>query len=182
MRRSKRIPVQVEANFAGWRLDLYLRQKIRRLSREQIQRLIATRLEHDGAGRLKPATRVVAGMRFVLLSDADPEPETPMTFGVVFDDADLLVVDKPAGLPAHPNARYLEHTLTALSRAAYPDRKVDPAHRLDRETSGLLACGCNPRRHPGAQDRLRARPGGEDLSRARARRARGRPFHRGRRR
>jgi 23S rRNA pseudouridine1911/1915/1917 synthase len=136
--------VQVEAAFAGWRLDLYLRQKIRRLSREQIQQLIATRLEHGGPGRLKPATRVVAGMRFVLLSDLGPEPETPMTFGVVFDDPDLLVVDKPAGLPAHPTARYLDHTLTALLRAAYPDRKVDPAHRLDRETSGLLACGCNP--------------------------------------
>lgn len=136
--------MQVEPGFAGWRLDLYLRQKIRRLSREQIQRLIATRLEHGGPGKLKPATRVVAGMRFALLSDLGPEPETPMTFGVVFEDPDLLVVDKPSGLPAHPTARYLDHTLTALVRAAYPDRKVDPAHRLDRETSGLLACGCNP--------------------------------------
>jgi 23S rRNA pseudouridine1911/1915/1917 synthase len=140
----KRISVQVEAAFAGWRLDLYLRQKIRRLSREHIQQLIATRLEHCGAGKLKPATRVVAGMRFVLLNDAGPEPETPLTFGVVFEDADLLVVDKPSGLPVHPNARYLDHTLTALARAAYPGRTVNPAHRLDRETSGLLACGCNP--------------------------------------
>jgi len=136
--------VQVEANFAGWRLDLYLQQKIRRLSREQIQRLIATRLEHGGPGKLRPATRVTAGMRFMLLNDADPEPETPMTFGVVFEDAELLVVGKPAGLPVHPNARYLDHTLTALARAAYPGRKVDPAHRLDRETSGLLVCGCSP--------------------------------------
>ncbi len=138
----RRVPVQVEPAFAGWRLDLYLRQKIRRLSREQIQRLIATRLEHGGPGKLKPASRVAAGMRFVLLSDLGPEPETPMTFGVVFEDAELLVVDKPAGLPAHPTARYLDHTLTALVRAAYPGRRVDPAHRLDRETSGLLACGC----------------------------------------
>jgi 23S rRNA pseudouridine1911/1915/1917 synthase len=141
----KRVPIQVEPAFAGWRLDLYLRQKIRRLSREQIQRLILTQLEHDGPGRLKPATRVAAGMRFVLLNDAAPEPETPMTFGVVFEDAELLVVDKPSGLPVHPNARYLNHTLTALARAAYPGRTVDPAHRLDRETSGLLACGCSPR-------------------------------------
>ena len=140
----KRIPVQVEPAFAGWRLDLYLKQMIRRLSREQVQGLIETRLEHGGPGKLKPATRVVAGMRFVLLNDADAEPETPMTFGVVFEDAELLVVDKPAGLPVHPNARYVDHTLTALARAAYPDRKVDPAHRLDRETSGLLACGCDP--------------------------------------
>jgi 23S rRNA pseudouridine1911/1915/1917 synthase len=68
-----------------------------------------------------------------------------MAFGVIFDDAALLVVDKPAGLPVHPTARYAEHTLTALAKIAFPARKVDPAHRLDRETSGLLACGCAPK-------------------------------------
>jgi 23S rRNA pseudouridine1911/1915/1917 synthase len=140
-----RVPFTVEANYAGWRLDRYLQEKIRRLSRERIQRLIETRVEHDGPSRLKPSTRVQPGMRFALLKEADPEPETPMEFGVVFDDARLLVVDKPAGLPIHPTARYAEHTFTALARAAYPARKVDPAHRLDRETSGLLACGCAPR-------------------------------------
>jgi 23S rRNA pseudouridine1911/1915/1917 synthase len=140
-----RVPFTVEANYAGWRLDRYLQEKIRRLSRERIQRLIETRVEHDGPGRLKPATRVVPGMRFALLKEADPEPETPMEFGVVLDDAALLVVDKPAGLPVHPTARYAEHTFTALAKAAFPARKVDPAHRLDRETSGLLACGCAPR-------------------------------------
>ncbi|MEI7704539.1 MAG: RluA family pseudouridine synthase [Deltaproteobacteria bacterium] len=140
-----RVPFTVEPNYAGWRLDRYLQEKIRRLSRERIQRLIETRVEHDGPRKLKPATRVVAGMRFSLLKEADPEPETPMEFGVVFDDARLLVVDKPAGLPVHPTARYAEHTFTALARTAYPARKVDPAHRIDRETSGLLACGCAPK-------------------------------------
>ena len=140
-----RVQFTVEPNYAGWRLDRYLQEKIRRLSRERIQRLIETRLEAEGPARLKPATRVVPGMRFALLKEADPEPETPMAFGVVHDDAELLVVDKPAGLPVHPTARYAEHTFTALARAAFPARKVDPAHRLDRETSGLLACGCAPR-------------------------------------
>jgi len=140
-----RVPFTVEPNYAGWRLDRYLQEKIRRLSRERIQRLIETRIEHEGPSRLKPATRVTAGMRFSILKDADPEPETPMVFGVVFDDERLLVVDKPAGLPVHPTARYAEHTFTALAKAAFPARKVDPAHRLDRETSGLMACGCAPR-------------------------------------
>jgi 23S rRNA pseudouridine1911/1915/1917 synthase len=140
-----RVPFTVEPNYAGGRLDRYLQEKIRRLSRERIQRLIETRIEHEGPSRLKPATRVTTGMRFSILKDADPEPETPMVFGVIFDDARLLVVDKPAGLPVHPTARYAEHTFTALARAAYPARKVDPAHRLDRETSGLMACGCAPK-------------------------------------
>jgi 23S rRNA pseudouridine1911/1915/1917 synthase len=139
-----RIPFTVEPNYAGWRLDRYLQQKIRRLSRERIQRLIETRLEHEGPGRLKPSTRVVPGMRFALLKEAEPEPETPLDFGVVLDDGDLVVVDKPAGLPVHPTARYAAHTFTALARERFPGRKVDPAHRIDRETSGLLACGGSP--------------------------------------
>jgi 23S rRNA pseudouridine1911/1915/1917 synthase len=139
-----RVRFTVEENYAGWRLDRYLQDKIRRLSRARIQKLIESRLEHDGPRPLKSATRVVPGLTFALLRDAEPEPDTPLTFGVVHDDGALLVVDKPAGLPVHPTARYALHTFTALARARFPGRKVDPAHRLDRETSGLLACGGAP--------------------------------------
>jgi len=139
-----RVRFTVEENYAGWRLDRYLQEKIRRLSRARIQRLIETRLEHDGPRPLKSASRVVPGLTFALLKEAEPEPETPLEFGVVHDDGALVVVDKPAGLPVHPTARYALHTFTALARARFEGRKVDPAHRLDRETSGLLACGGAP--------------------------------------
>jgi 23S rRNA pseudouridine1911/1915/1917 synthase len=75
---------------------------------------------------------------------------------VLYRDALMLVIDKPAGLPVHPTARYAAHTFTALARARFPDRKVDPAHRIDRETSGLLACGAAPA-HTGALKRSFAR-------------------------
>jgi 23S rRNA pseudouridine1911/1915/1917 synthase len=139
-----RVRFTVEANYAGWRLDRYLQEKIRRLSRERVQRLIAHRLESADGRRLKPATRVAPGLTFALLKDAEPEPEAPLDFRVVHDDGALLVVDKPAGLPVHPTARYSAHTFTAAARDRFPGRKVDPAHRLDRETSGLLACGADP--------------------------------------
>lgn len=139
-----RVPFTVEENYAGWRLDRYLQEKIRRLSRARIQKLIETRLEHDGPRPLKPATRVTPGQRFALLKEAEPEPETPLDFGLVHDDGALVVVDKPAGLPVHPTARYLLHTFTALAKERFPGRKIDPAHRLDRETSGLLCCGGAP--------------------------------------
>ncbi len=134
----------VEPNYAGWRLDRYLQEKIRRLSRERVQHLIAHRLEAEGGRRLKPSTRVEPGLTFALLKDAEPEPEAPLDFAVVHDDGALVVVDKPAGLPVHPTARYSAHTFTAAARARFPGRKIDPAHRLDRETSGLLACGGTP--------------------------------------
>jgi 23S rRNA pseudouridine1911/1915/1917 synthase len=138
-----RVPFIVEPNYAGWRLDRYLQEKIPRLSRERVQHLIEHRLECEGR-RLKPSTRVVPGLAFALLKDAEPEPEVPLEFGVVHDDGALLVVDKPAGLPVHPTARYSANTFTSAARLRFPERKVDPAHRLDRETSGLLACGSAP--------------------------------------
>jgi 23S rRNA pseudouridine1911/1915/1917 synthase len=139
-----RVRFTVEPNYAGWRLDRYLQEKIPRLSRERVQHLIEERLEAEGGRRLKPSTRVVPGLAFALLREAEPEPDADLAFGVVHDDGALLVVDKPAGLPVHPTARYSANTFTSAARLRFPDRKVDPAHRLDRETSGLLACGSAP--------------------------------------
>jgi 23S rRNA pseudouridine1911/1915/1917 synthase len=134
----------VERNYAGWRLDAYLLHKIRRLDQEKAAFLIAQRLDTEDGRRLTPETVVEPGLAFSLWRETEPEPETPMEFGVIFDDGELLVIDKPAGLPIHPTARYFEHTFTALAKARFPDRKVDPAHRIDRETSGLVACGTAP--------------------------------------
>ncbi|HZH04822.1 MAG TPA: RluA family pseudouridine synthase, partial [Myxococcaceae bacterium] len=69
------------------------------------------------------------------------EPQTPTEVGEVYRDEALLVVDKPAGLPIHPTARYHRGTLVGLLREKYgPGFQADPAHRLDRETSGLVVC------------------------------------------
>lgn len=144
MSRIVRARFVVERNYAGWRLDAYLLHKIRRLDPEKAAFLIAERLDTEDGRRLAPETLVEPGLTFSLWREAEPEPETPMEFGVVFDDGELLVIDKPAGLPIHPTARYFEHTFTALAKARFPDRKVDPAHRIDRETSGLVACGTAP--------------------------------------
>ncbi len=144
VKRIVRAHFTVERNYAGWRLDRYLMEKIRRLDAEKAAFLVAHRLDAEDGRRLEPGSTVEPGLRFSLWREAEPEPETPLDFGVVHDDGALLVVDKPAGLPIHPTARYFEHTFTAVAKARYPDRKVDPAHRLDRETSGLLACGSAP--------------------------------------
>lgn len=139
-----RVRFEVERNYAGWRLDRYLSEKIRRLTPDRVAWLIENRLETEDGTKLAADTAVSPGLAFALLREVEPEPDVPLHFGVVFDDGELLVVDKPAGLPVHPTARYFQHTFTALARARFPDRKIDPAHRLDRETSGLLACGTAP--------------------------------------
>ncbi|MBI5549167.1 MAG: RluA family pseudouridine synthase [Deltaproteobacteria bacterium] len=135
----------VEQNYRGWRLDRYLCAKIRRLSRAKAQAII--KAGGLAARPLKPATLVTPGMVLSLVRRREPEPQTPRELPVIYRDADLLVVDKPAGLPMHPTARYHTGTLVALARAlAKEGEKPDPAHRLDRETSGLVLCGLTPAR------------------------------------
>ena len=69
------------------------------------------------------------------MPEEPPLPPVP----VIYEDESLIVLEKPAGLAVHPTARYHRCTLTAFLRTL--GQKADPAHRLDRETSGLLVCG-----------------------------------------
>jgi 23S rRNA pseudouridine1911/1915/1917 synthase len=130
----------VEPNYAGWRLDLYLCEKIRRLSRVRVQRILRTAVVSDIP--LKASTRVWPGLTFRLRRRSLAEPKTPENLREVYRDEALLVLDKPAGLPIHPTARYHHGTLVGLLlRQHGPGFQAAPAHRLDRETSGLVVCG-----------------------------------------
>lgn len=129
----------VEANYAGWRLDKYLSEKINRLSRTRIQAIIMRDLQSEVP--LKSSTHVWPGLTFALRKRAALEPKVPSPEELrqLYVDEDILVLDKPAGLPVHPSARYQRNTLTAQIIAKFGFR-AEPAHRLDRETSGLIVC------------------------------------------
>jgi 23S rRNA pseudouridine1911/1915/1917 synthase len=70
------------------------------------------------------------------------EADVPLHFDVVHHDADLLAVNKPAGLPTVPNGGFLAHTLLSLVRRTYPH--AVPMHRLGRGTSGLVLFTLSP--------------------------------------
>jgi 23S rRNA pseudouridine1911/1915/1917 synthase len=133
----------VEPNYAGWRLERYLAQKLRRYPRERLPGLIQRGVVCEGR-RLKPSTPVYPGLVFRLRRPARAEPETPTDLRVLFEDDWLVVLDKPAGLPLHPTARYHKGTLVSLLRERPGHASAEPAHRLDRETSGLVVCGRTP--------------------------------------
>lgn len=131
----------VEPECAGWRLDRYLCRRIPRLSRNRIQRILRHEATLRGRGELRPAVRVQGGDEILLRRPLPIEPDVPRHFRVVHEDDHVLAIDKPSGLPIHATARYHKNTLTQVLRERYPGNYVVVAHRLDRETSGLLLCG-----------------------------------------
>jgi 23S rRNA pseudouridine1911/1915/1917 synthase len=69
------------------------------------------------------------------------EPEAPRSFSILYEDDDLIAVNKPAGLPTLPGANFLQSTLLHLVRAHAPE--AAPLHRLGRWTSGIVLCAKN---------------------------------------
>lgn len=137
------IPLAVGANHDGYRLDRFIHARIVRLSRTRIQAIIERGQVRDARGPVVRAShRVRAGEVVTVMRPAPLEPPVVLDYAVAHQDPDLLVLDKPAGLPVHPSARYHRHTLTALMRTRMGvGHGWEMAHRLDRETSGVMVFG-----------------------------------------
>lgn len=115
------------------------------LSNAMIRRLVQTEgVRLDGAHPFL-STRVAAGQRLAVRLSS---PETgmlrpiPLELDVVYEDADVLVVNKPPGLLVHPtrlsHVHTLAHGITYRFRQQAVQARVHPVHRLDRNTSGLV--------------------------------------------
>src|SRR5438067_11207327 len=98
----------VEPNYAGWRLDRYLCEKIRRLSRSRVQRIIERDLvrESEQQARLKPSSLVRPGLTFRLRRRVHDEPVGPEDVVERYRDDWLFVLDYPAGRPVTPLAEF----------------------------------------------------------------------------
>lgn len=131
-----RVPGELE----GQRLDRFLEWRIPRLSRERAREIVSACARTEAGAPREPWERVRAGEIVRLVRERFREPDAPRTFGVLHRDDALTIVDKPAGLPVHPSATYHRNTLTALMREAFGEGGPHIAHRLDKETSGIVAC------------------------------------------
>lgn len=133
------------------RLDVALAERVG--SRAKAARLIEAGLVTvDGVQRAK-SFDVEEGMRIDVAPEPEQEalvPDSSVEFGIAYEDADLLVVDKPAGVVVHPAPGHATGTLAQ----AVGGKLV---HRLDRDTSGLLVVARNEEIHRKLQDELRRR-------------------------
>jgi 23S rRNA pseudouridine1911/1915/1917 synthase len=146
------IRLVVQADQDGRRLDRYVADSVTDLSRTYARQLI-----EDGHIRLngrdaRPSALVHAEdlvtVRRPVAQPTDLVAEAiPLT--IVYEDADVVVIDKPAGMVVHPAPGHLHGTLVNALLARYPDITVSGnlrpgiVHRLDRDTSGLLVSARN---------------------------------------
>jgi 23S rRNA pseudouridine1911/1915/1917 synthase len=130
---------RVPAEHAGQRVDVFVQAHLKRTSRTRAQTIVRASA-YDGSGRkLVPNDRVRPDQTILLWRAPWDETPVPMEVPVVFEDDHLMAVDKPAGLPVHPTARYHKNTLIRVLVARRPDCAfLSLGHRLDRETSGVM--------------------------------------------
>lgn len=128
----------VRLEHAGLRLDRWLATEMPRLTRTRAQRIVAQWAFDDVAQQLAPSHRVRHGEVIVVYRPRWEEPEVPREVSLLHVDDDVVAVDKPAGLPVHPTAKFHRNTLTTVLSERFPGERVVLAHRLDRETSGVL--------------------------------------------
>lgn len=135
----------VPREYDGVRLDRFIQWRIPRLSRSKAQAIIRSCGFREDGSRRRPSDIVRYGETVMLVRERFQEPEVPLDFGILLDDGAVLAIDKPAGLPMHPTASYHKHTLSYQLRERYGEEGSDfvpaIAHRLDRETSGVVLCG-----------------------------------------
>jgi 23S rRNA pseudouridine1911/1915/1917 synthase len=140
----------VEAAEAGERLDRMLARRFGDLSRTRLKHLVEDgRVSVDGATITNPSERVKPGQRWLVVvppAVAAVPAAQAMTLDIRYEDADLLVLMKPAGLVVHPAPGNLDGTLVNALLAHCGEslagiggvRRPGIVHRLDKDTSGLM--------------------------------------------
>ena len=137
----------------GERVDRVLAADIPAFSRAYLQQLVTEgAVTLNGRVLAKPAARVRAGDQIVVelrpTAQAQAFVAEPMALEVVFEDAALMVVNKPAGLVVHPAAGHWSGTLLngllAHHAGAAQLPRAGIVHRLDKDTSGLMVVGKTP--------------------------------------
>lgn len=136
--------VEVDSGSEGQRVDNFLMRVCKGVPRSHIYRILRTgevRINSrrvDATYRLQPGDRVRIPPMRTAARAAKPAPAAALRLPVVFEDGALLVVNKPSGLAVHGGSGVSFGVIEQL-RAAHPELKfLELAHRLDRETSGLL--------------------------------------------
>ncbi len=141
------------ADSPGARLDKYVTDKLSELSRTQVQKLIEAGYVTVNGRIARAGLKLDAGDNIsVIIPPPPPSPLSPesIPLTILYEDNDVLVIDKPAGLTTHPSPGHPGGTLVNAILAHYPQLadmggslRPGIVHRLDRDTSGLIVVAKN---------------------------------------
>ncbi len=162
------VSATVPPSLAGLRLDQALARLFPQYSRNRLQAWLRSgHIRFDGE-RAEPRRPVAGGERIDLAPPVPPAAAAPraqkIPLAVVYEDRDLIVIDKPAGLVVHPGAgnetgtlvnALIAHCGASLSGVG-GERRPGIVHRLDKDTSGLLVAAKNDLAHRGLAEQFAA--------------------------
>src|SRR6267378_383711 len=147
----------VSENDAKLRLDHFVAKRLPQYSRSRLQQLIRSGFVRLNGASTRPRQIVRAGDKIDVRESPVEQIETRpqrIPLDILFEDDDLIVINKPAGLTVHPGAGHREHTLVnaLLSHCATLSgiggkERPGIVHRLDKETSGCLVVAKNDTAH-----------------------------------
>ncbi len=158
---------ELVADIGGERLDVFVARRLPDLTRSRVQRLISEGAIAVAGDRAKPGLRLEAGQRVTVEvpppapSRAEPEE---IALDVIFEDADLLAVNKPPRMTVHPAPAHNAGTLVNAILAHCDDLsgiggvlRPGIVHRLDRDTSGIILVAKNDAAHNALARQLKDR-------------------------
>jgi 23S rRNA pseudouridine955/2504/2580 synthase len=139
--KARATTVEVGEEAAAQRIDNFLLRHLKGVPKSHVYRVLRSGEVRVNSGRVKPEYRLQPGDRVrvpPIRTSKRTSTARPTEFPLVYEDAALLVVDKPAGVAVHGGSGVSFGVIESL-RAARPQAKIlELAHRLDRDTSGLL--------------------------------------------
>jgi 23S rRNA pseudouridine1911/1915/1917 synthase len=154
----------IPAELGGMRLDQAVAKILPQYSRALIQKWIKNGDLRLNQAQVKPRTIIYGEEEITLLALLEEQAEwsaQPMNLNIVYEDEDLLVINKPAGVIVHPGSGNPDHTLLNALIYHAPELKLLPRagiiHRLDKDTSGLLVISKTLIAHTSLNKQLKAR-------------------------
>lgn len=148
----ERFSITVDKGQEPLRIDKFLMSRIENATRNKLQQAMNTGMVQVNGKEVRPNYKVKPGDTIILFSDVSPEelkviPEK-LPLNIVFEDEELMIINKPAGLVVHPGsgnysgtllngvAWYLQHENPGITEDSLP--RFGLVHRIDKNTSGLL--------------------------------------------
>lgn len=161
------VEIRIQEPQAGQRVDKLIAAKIEDLSRSAVQRLIKEELITVNAAPIKASYRLETG-DVILARLPPPQPieirPEPIPLTILYEDASLIVVDKPAGMVTHPAYGHTSGTLVNALLAHCPAlaqmddlERAGIVHRLDKDTSGLIVVAKSEATRRALQTQFKAR-------------------------